>query len=131
MKTKILHSFLIVLITLLLLSQSLFSQPKDWTILDSWSIPGQASGLAWDGTYFYFGIYGVNGDDVYKFDPSDGSSVLLFSSPSLEDSFGMTYERLENVFTGHRCSHQLSVTKLRVNTLEILIQINENKRCVR
>jgi len=73
----------------------------DLTILDYWSIPGQASGLAWDGTYFYFGIYGANGDEVYKFDPSDGSSVLLFSSPDLEDAFGMTYDGTHLWVTDH------------------------------
>ncbi len=64
----------------------------DWTIVASYDIPGQASGLAWDGEYFYFGIYGVNGDKVYKFDPLNGDSQLLFSSPDLEDTFGMTYD---------------------------------------
>jgi len=65
---------------------------KDWTILESWSIPGQASGLAYDGTFFYFGIYGSGGDQVYKFNPATGISELLFTSPDLEDTFGMTWD---------------------------------------
>ena len=30
---------------------------KDWSIVETYTIPGKASGLAWDGTYIYFGIY--------------------------------------------------------------------------
>ena len=71
-------------------SESSSDKSKDWTIVESWSVPGQASGLAYDGTFFYFGIYGVNGDEIYRFDPSSGTSELLFSSPELEDAFGMT-----------------------------------------
>ena len=77
---------------------------KDWTILESWSIPGQASGLAYDGTFFYFGIYGSAGDEVYKFDPSDGTSELLFSSPNLEDTFGMTWDGNYLWITDHALS---------------------------
>jgi hypothetical protein len=64
----------------------------EWTIVSSHDIPGQASGLAWDGEYFYFGIYGTNGDKVYTFDPASGISELLFSSPELGDTYGMTYD---------------------------------------
>jgi len=51
--------------------------PSTWTIVASYSIPGKASGLAWDGTYLYFGIYGANGQNVYQFNPSTGSNSLL------------------------------------------------------
>ena len=88
MKTKIQYTFLLVTFALFLLSKPAYNQSEEWTILASWSIPGQASGLAWDGTYFYFGIYGANGDEVYKFDPSNGSSELLFDSPSVVISTG-------------------------------------------
>ncbi len=77
------------------------AQSDDWTILASWPIPGQASGLATDGTFFYFGIYGVDGDEVYKFDPSNGNSELLFTSPDLEDSFGMTFDGAHLWTTDH------------------------------
>ena len=101
MRTKILYTLSHVTLALLLFSQPAFNQTDDWTILDSWSIPGQASGLAWDGTYFYFGIYGANGDEVYKFDPANGSSELLFSSPDLEDTFGMTFDGTNLWMTDH------------------------------
>ncbi|MBM3436881.1 MAG: hypothetical protein FJY07_11765, partial [Bacteroidetes bacterium] len=31
--------------------------PKDWSIVATYTIPGKASGLAWDGAFLYFGIY--------------------------------------------------------------------------
>ena len=30
--------------------------PNAWSIVATYSIPGKASGLAYDGTYIYFGI---------------------------------------------------------------------------
>lgn len=65
---------------------------REWTIAQSWDIPGKASGLAYDGTYLYFGIYGSDGDHIYKFDPSNGSSVLLFTNPTIGDCFGMSFD---------------------------------------
>ena len=50
--------------------------PSSWSIVASYTIPGKASGLAWDGTYIYFGMYWSNGNQVYKFDPSTGTSSL-------------------------------------------------------
>ncbi len=64
---------------------------QQWTILETYTIPGKASGLAYDGTYLYSGIYGSNGDEVYQINPSDGTYTLQFSDPNLGDSFGMTY----------------------------------------
>lgn len=66
--------------------------PRSWSILQSWDIPGKASGLAWDGTYLYFGIYGSNGDHFYRFDPSDGSYQQQFIAPSIGDCFGMSWD---------------------------------------
>lgn len=66
--------------------------PRSWTILQSWDIPGKASGLAWDGNYFYFGIYGANGDQFYRFDPSDGSYQQQFVVPTIGDCFGLTWD---------------------------------------
>ena len=65
--------------------------PSTWTIVASYSIPGKASGLAWDGTYLYFGIYGANGQNVYQFNPSTGSNSLLCAGP-FDDAYGMTYK---------------------------------------
>ena len=65
--------------------------PLSWSIVASYTIPGKASGLAWDGSYIYFGIYGSNGDKIYKFDPSNGTNVLQCSGP-FGDAFGLTYK---------------------------------------
>ena len=35
--------------------------PVEWTIVASYPIPEGASGLAWDGTNLYCGIYGADG----------------------------------------------------------------------
>ncbi len=87
--------FTILLILLTSFTLLLQAQPggnRSWSILQSWDIPGKASGLAWDGTYFYFGIYGSDGDHFYQFDPSTGGIQLAFTVPSVGDCFGMTYD---------------------------------------
>ncbi len=103
MKAKSLFTSLTLFIALFIFSSPAFNQSEDWTIVESWSltVSDKASGLAWDGTFFYFGIYGVDGDKVYKFDPSDGSTVLLFTSPDLGDTFGMTYDGSHLWITDH------------------------------
>ncbi len=65
---------------------------REWSIVATYSIPGKASGLAFDGTFLYSGIYGSNGDKVYKINPANGSYELLFSNPDLGDSFGLTWD---------------------------------------
>ncbi len=64
---------------------------RDWTILATYDIPESASGLAWDGTYLYCGIYGSNGDRIYRIDPSDGSYQLQCNGPH-DDAYGLTYD---------------------------------------
>ena len=65
---------------------------REWSIVATYSIPGKASGLAFDGTFLYSGIYGSDGDKVYKINPANGSYELLFSNPDLGDSFGLTWD---------------------------------------
>jgi len=66
---------------------------KDWTIVATYDITGKASGLAWDGaSSIYYGIYGVDGDKVYKFNQLSGNSALQFSNPAIDDSYGMTWD---------------------------------------
>jgi len=64
---------------------------REWTIVATYPIPEGASGLAYDGTYLYCGIYGADGDEVYQIDPSNGNYSLLFTGPQ-EDAFGLTYD---------------------------------------
>ncbi len=65
--------------------------PQGWAIVATYTIPGKASGLAWDGTYIYFGIYGVSGEKIYKFNPSSGTNTLQCSGP-FDDAYGLTYK---------------------------------------
>ena len=62
-----------------------------WTIVATYPIPEGASGLAYDGSYLYCGIYGANGDEVYQIDPATGVYSLLFTGPQ-DDAFGLTYD---------------------------------------
>jgi len=95
MKTlKIFKTTAIILLSLVIApvwAQESKTAPLTWSIVASYTIPGKASGLAWDGTYIYFGIYGVDGDKIYKFDPSNGTNVLQCSGP-FDDAYGLTYK---------------------------------------
>lgn len=62
-----------------------------WSIVATYTIPEGASGLAYDGTNLYCGIYGANGDEVYQIDPESGSYSLLFTGPQ-GDAYGLTYD---------------------------------------
>lgn len=72
-----------------------FSQPntRSWTIIASYTIPGKASGLAWDGQYLYSGLYSAPGNDniIYKIDPTNGSYSVQCSGPH-EKAYGLTYD---------------------------------------
>jgi hypothetical protein len=81
-----------VLIFLVGFGINVLAQSKEWSIVTTYPISGKASGLAWDGQYLYYGIYGANGDRVYRFNPSTGQETLLFTNPNIGDSFGMTYD---------------------------------------
>ncbi|MBN1280230.1 MAG: choice-of-anchor D domain-containing protein [Candidatus Thermoplasmatota archaeon] len=64
---------------------------RDWTIIASYDIPEGASGLAYDGTYLYCGIYGANGDEIYRISPVNGSYTLAFTGTQA-DAYGLTYD---------------------------------------
>jgi len=78
---------------MMLTAQNSPRDTRDWTILATYTIPGKASGLAWDGTYLYSGLYSSPGDDnkIYKIDPSDGSYTLQCSGP-FDKAYGLTYD---------------------------------------
>ena len=62
-----------------------------WAIVATYPIPESASGLAYDGTYLYCGIYGSDGGRIYQIDPADGSYSLVFTGPHA-DAYGLTYD---------------------------------------
>lgn len=79
---------------LLFLVESVTSQPsREWTIVASYTIPGKASGLAWDGQYIYSGLYATTGPDneIYKIDPATGSYTLQCSGP-IENAYGLCFD---------------------------------------
>ncbi|MDP8268503.1 MAG: choice-of-anchor D domain-containing protein [Candidatus Tenebribacter davisii] len=88
------------LIFLFLLFTAILS--AEWTVVQTYSIPEGSSGLAFDGTYLYCGIYGANGDEVYQIDPTDGTYQLQFSDPILEDTYGMSFDGTNLWLTDHR-----------------------------
>ena len=80
----------------LLLSAALHALAEDrgatgWTIVESYILPEGASGLAFDGSYLYCGIYGVNGGWIYRIDPATGTYTPFFVGEQ-EDAFGLTYD---------------------------------------
>ena len=85
-----------------------------WTIVASYPLPEGASGLAWDGTSLFCGIYGANGGRVYRIDPLTGSYVPLFVGDH-EDAFGLTHDGKFLWTTDHQGSSSTLATALKLN----------------
>jgi len=95
------RSFYFTLLVLILFILSSFATLKsEWTIVATYEIPENGSGLAYDGSNLYCGMYGANGDEVYQIDPTNGDYTLLFSG-DMEDTFGMTYDGSNLWVTDH------------------------------
>ncbi len=77
--------------TFLVCSIGSFSFGNTWTIVDSYTIPEGASGLAFDGTDLYCGIYGADGGRVYRINRDSGIVTPLFVGEH-GDAFGLTYD---------------------------------------
>ena len=63
----------------------------EWTILDTYEVPGKASGLAWDGQFVYFGQYSSLGNQIHRLDPTSGDYEFVCNGP-MEDAFGLTWD---------------------------------------
>lgn len=63
------------------------------TVIHAITAPNNASGLAWDGTYLWCGAYGVNGDTIYKIDPSDGTILKRLRWRLSADSYGLAFDQ--------------------------------------
>jgi PKD repeat protein len=87
---KLLYPFRFLIISIILLAYP-YSLLADWTVVATYELNDKASGLAWDGTFVYYGIYGVNGSNVYKFDPATGDYELVCNGP-MEDAYGLTWD---------------------------------------
>lgn len=79
--------------------------PRAWTILATYQIPEGASGLAWDGTNIYFGIYGTAGSNVYRMNPTTGAYSLQCTGPQ-GDAYGLTFDGTDLWTTDHPSSSQ-------------------------
>ncbi|MHC4978608.1 MAG: choice-of-anchor D domain-containing protein [Planctomycetota bacterium] len=90
------------------------SASAQWTIVDTFPVPEGASGLAWDGTWLYCGIYGANGNEIYRIDPVTGGSTLLFTGPQ-EDAFGLTYDVQYLWTTDHPGSSSIPAVAMRLD----------------
>jgi len=64
-----------------------------WTVVESYTIPGKASGLAWDGSFIYAGMYSSTGPDnvIYKINPDNGTYELLCSGV-WDAAYGLTWD---------------------------------------
>jgi outer membrane protein assembly factor BamB len=67
------------------------SKDGEWTIVETFTVPGKASGLAWDGQFIYFGQYGVAGAQIQKLDPATGNISFVCNGPQ-EDAYGLTWD---------------------------------------
>ena len=93
MTMKIFKTFFLCFIFIALIIECLAQPTREWTVVASYTIPGKASGLAWDGTYLYSGLYSAPGDDnlIYKIDPADGSYTLQCAGPFVQ-AYGLTFD---------------------------------------
>ncbi len=66
-------------------------QTPKFTVVASYTVPGKASGLAFDGMHLYSGIYGSGGDAVFQIDTSNGNYSFYCSGP-MDDAFGLTHD---------------------------------------
>lgn len=85
-----------LLVTAKLTTAGKLTDPRDedegWTIVSIYQVNNFASGLAWDGEYFYIGSYGgALGANIHRFDPVTGTQELFFSG-SQSAAYGLTYD---------------------------------------
>jgi hypothetical protein len=81
--------YIAFLAAFLLVFSTSFAQ--EWTIVETFEVPGKASGLAWDGQYIYFGQYSVNGNQIHRLDPATGNYEFVCNGP-MEDAYGLTWD---------------------------------------
>jgi len=64
------------------------------TIIATYDISDHASGLAYDGSYIWYGRYGTFGEWIYKFDPALGQVVdsLNLGASNVDDAYGLTWD---------------------------------------
>jgi len=63
------------------------------TVIHAITAPVNASGLCWDGNYLWCGAYGVNGDTIYKLDPTDGTVLKKLRWRLNADCYGLAFDQ--------------------------------------
>jgi len=61
------------------------------SVIRSFTINEYASGLAFDGSHFWYGIYGPNSNWIYKVDTLDGTILDQIPNPG-DDVYGLTWD---------------------------------------
>jgi hypothetical protein len=107
-------SIALALLTALAPSARVDAAGGEWTIVDTLPVPEGASGLAWDGTWLYCGIYGADGGRIYRIDPITGGHTLLFTGVH-DDAFGLTYDGTHLWTTDHPGSSSTPATALKLD----------------
>ncbi|MCD4829417.1 MAG: choice-of-anchor D domain-containing protein [Candidatus Cloacimonetes bacterium] len=93
----------------------------EWTIVASYEIHNNSSGLAWDGTWLYCGVYGVNGGDIYRIDPATGAGSLQCTGPQ-GDSFGLTWDGANLWYTDHPTASAIPASAYQIDLNGNLLQ---------
>lgn len=78
-------------IILMLLIMALPAVINAQSVVRSFTINEYASGLAFDGSHFWYGIYGANSNWIYKVDTTDGSIIAQIPNPG-NDVYGLTWD---------------------------------------
>lgn len=88
---KIKSILLIIFFPTLLIAQN--KNPNEWTVVNTYEIPGKAGGITYDGTWLYSGLYSSPGDDnkIFKINPSDGTYELQCYAP-IEKALGLSFD---------------------------------------
>ncbi|MCD4680575.1 MAG: T9SS type A sorting domain-containing protein [Bacteroidales bacterium] len=78
------------------------SKTPKFSVVASYTIPGKASGLAFDGNFLYCGLYSAPGDDniIYQIDTSNGSFQQYCIGPH-EKAYGLTFDGMNFWTTDH------------------------------
>lgn len=85
-------TYFMVLVSAVLLINISFGQ----SVINAVPAPRNASGLCWVNGYLWCGAYGVNGDTLYKINPSNGTVVKKFKwhSHSYADCYGLAFDTI-------------------------------------
>jgi hypothetical protein len=92
------------------------------SVINAINAPANASGLAWDGNYLWCGAYGVNGDTIFKLDPTNGTILKKIRWMQSADSYGLTFDQgylwVNDHISGTDSLFQIdTITGARINAL--------------